>query len=816
MEYGGFEGTIPKGQYGGGTVMVWDQGTWEPVGDVDESLRKGNLKFILHGAKLKGKWVLVRMHGRAAEEKKPNWLLIKEHDSYERSSTAPAITDEKPSSVVTKRSLEQIAANDDHVWNSSARKANKDEEIPLSAKSVKKAPTKTLKTEDSSILRKAPREPEPEFIAPQLALQAKDAPEGPDWIHELKLDGYRIQVHLQEEGKGKKASRRVKLLTRSGLDWTHRMPGIAEAAARLNVNSAILDGEVVVLDGNGRTDFADLQAAFQDHAKKDLTYFAFDLLYLNGRDTRSLPLLQRKELLEKVIDTFGEGSPIRFSDHLQSNGKLVFENACRLKAEGIISKLASATYQSGRGGSWLKVKCLHEQEFVVGGFTPPSKGGPGIGAILLGYYRDGELQYAGRAGTGFSQKSGAAARKRLEGLLQKDSPFSSGLTADARREARWVRLSLVAQIAFATWTHDNLLRQAVFKGFREDKAAKEVVKEEAIDLDAAVAKSAKRAKLSGGTSTGKKDKASGKNKAPGKVKGAAAELVHLTHPEKVIDTASGLTKGALAEYYLAVAAQMLPHIADRPLSVVRCPEGSGKPCFFQKHIGKGMPAGIDNVPVVDRKSGVEEAYITLSTTAGLVGLIQMGVMEIHPWGSHNKSLEKPDRLIFDLDPDGEISWKALAETARLFRSVLKEIGLESFLKTTGGKGLHVVVPIRAEHPWPVIKSFTHSVVQRIADSDPDLYITTMSKAARKGKIYLDYLRNDRGSTAVAPYSSRARTNVPVAVPLDWRELASTTKPEFRVSDFDRWKSRLSRDPWKNMLELRQSLTKQAISALSAK
>jgi bifunctional non-homologous end joining protein LigD len=295
-----------------------------------------------------------------------------------------------------------------------------------------------------------------------------------------------------------------------------------------------------------------------------------------------------------------------------------------------------------------------------------------------------------------------------------------------------------------------------------------------------------------------------------------AELVHLTHPDKVIDAASGLTKGELAEYYLAVSAQMLPYIANRPLSVVRCPEGSGRPCFFQKHIGRGMPTGVNSVPVVDRKSGAEEEYITVSTNRGLVGLTQMGVMEIHPWGSHNDSLENPDLLIFDLDPDGEVSWNDLGETARLFRSFLKKMGLESFLKTTGGKGLHVVAPIRAEHPWPVVKSFTHSVVQRIAESEPDLYVTTMSKAARKGKIYLDYLRNDRGATAVAPYSSRARTNVPVAVPLDWRELSDPKKPEFRVADFDQWKSRLRHDPWKKMLLVRQSLTKRALSAVDAR
>ena len=794
IEYGGFEGTIPKGQYGGGTVMVWDQGTWEPQEDVDAGLRKGNLKFILHGKKLKGKWALIRMHGRAAEEKKPNWLLIKEHDEFERPSTAPAITEEAPSSVVTKRSLEQIAESEDHVWNSSAAE---DDERGLSTKPrdpEKKKPSKAGEQLDKSALRSALREAEPEFIAPQLALQASEAPEGSDWIHELKLDGYRIQIHIQAAGKKKS----VKLLTRNGLDWTHRMPKVATEAAKLAVSSAVLDGEVVVLDTQGRTDFADLQAAFQEGEKKNLTYFAFDLLHLNGHNLRELPLLSRKQLLAQLIANLEDTEVIRLSEHLQSSGREVFSSACHLGAEGIISKLGDSSYKSGRSGSWLKVKCLHEQEFVVGGFTPPSKGGRGIGSLLLGYYENGRLRYAGRAGTGFTQQSQKLVRKQLDKLLQGKPSFIE-VDGAARRDAQWVKPVLVAQIAFATWTRDNLLRQAVFKGIREDKSAKEVMREDVVQSRA---------------NKSQVDHTRGADKAVVK-KNAAPEFadIRLTHPEKILDSASGLTKQALAEYYLAVSENMLPHVTGRPLSVVRCPEGSGKPCFFQKHIGKGMPAAIDSVPVIDRKTGAKEEYITLSTVQGLVGLTQMGVMEIHPWGSKNDSLEKPDLIIFDLDPDASIAWPALAETARIFKKFLSKLNLESFLKTTGGKGLHVVVPFRAEHEWPVIKNFTHAVVQRIAASNPGLYITTMSKAARKDKIYLDYLRNDRGATAVAPYSSRARAGVPVAVPLNWRELDDAKQPEFYVANFQDWKKRLRRDPWTALLDVRQRLTQRAISAV---
>jgi len=808
MEYGGFEGTIPKGQYGGGTVMVWDQGTWEPLGDVDEGLRRGNLKFTLHGTKLKGNWVLVRMHGKEAEEKKPNWLLIKEHDSFERSSSAPAITDEAPSSVVTKRSLEQIAASEDHVWNSSDRNQADKDTKSTGRKQPEMRAQKREKVDDE-LLRDVPREAEPKFISPQLALQASSAPEGDDWIHELKLDGYRIQIQIKAGGKKSKSSSKAKLLTRNGLDWTHRMPEIASRAEKLGLHSAILDGEVVVLDAKGRTDFADLQAAFQNGADKPLTYFAFDLLHLDGRNLRNLPLQERKKLLAEVLSVSSDGGVIRLSEHMQAQGDEVFRKACQLGAEGIVSKLLSAPYRSGRGSTWLKVKCIHEQEFVIGGFTPPSKGGHGIGAVLLGYYEGGKLRYAGRAGTGFTQKSQSIVRKQLDKLLQKSPPFTQ-IPAEARRQAQWVKPVLVAQIAFATWTRDNLLRQAVFKGLREDKIASEVRREEASEPGRKSTKTPKNAQ-----SPAKHPRGEGQTTKVGQRPQAVKDM-RLTHPEKIMDADSGLTKQALAEYYMAVSAHILPHIARRPLSVVRCPEGSGKPCFFQKHIGKGMPPGVDSVPVPDPKTGNKEQYLTLSTSEGLVGLTQMGVMEIHPWGSHNDDLEKPDQLIFDLDPDGAIDWKTLAETARKFKSLLKKLGLESFLKSTGGKGLHVVAPIRADHTWPVIKSFAHAFVQRMEQSNPDLYLTKMSKAARKGKIYLDYLRNDRGATAVAPYSSRARAGVPVAVPLNWRELSDAKKPEFHVADFDKWKGRLRRDPWNKMLDVRQHLTAHAILAIESK
>jgi bifunctional non-homologous end joining protein LigD len=787
MEYGGFEGIIPQGQYGGGTVMVWDQGAWSPHGDVDEGLKKGSLKFELHGKKMKGNWTLVRMGGKAAKERKPNWLLIKEHDKFERAPEAESITEEMPNSAVTGRSLEEIAAQKDHVWES--KKAGKSwhrSSSPASAPEKSQAKSRSFVTE----LRGLPKESQPKFLPPQLAMTATAPTNSSDWLHELKLDGYRIQAHIS--GK----SREAKLLTRTGLDWTHRMRAVAHALPALPVESAVLDGEVVVVAADGTTSFADLQAAFQDGAKKPLTYFVFDLLHLNGHDLRGLDLLRRKKILEKIMEGAAEAGGLRISEHIVAHGETLFEKACALHAEGIISKRVTGKYVSGRSSDWLKVKCIREQEFVIGGFTQPGNGSHGIGALLLGYYEGGKLIYAGRTGTGFTQKLHRLLRERLASLAVKESPFQN-LPAEAKRGAHWVKPQLVGQIRFATWTADDLLRQASFKGLREDKPAKEVRREKIMaDQEE---KLPKRSSTKVPTTSTKKFAASTKN--------AAVPQVRLTHPEKILDAGSGLTKQALADYYWAVAAHMLPHIADRPLSLVRCPEGSGKPCFYQKHKNHMLPPGVESVDVPDKKTGKPEEYITLSTPEALAGLAQMGVLEVHPWGSQNDDLEHPDRIVIDLDPDPAIPWKTLAAAALDAKKRFQQLGLESFLKTTGGKGLHVVVPIKPEHPWPVIKQFTHDFVLAMEKAQPHLYLTKMTKSARKGKIYLDYLRNDRGSTSVAPYSPRARAGAHVSMPLAWAELKGNKLPQFSVPAFSAWKKRLAKGPWTKMPGIRQKLPK---------
>jgi bifunctional non-homologous end joining protein LigD len=795
MEYGGFEGTIPKGQYGGGTVMIWDFGEWKGLGDVDKELEKGNLKFELNGTKLKGKWALVRMKPRPNERSnKPNWLLLKERDEWAQPENGPSIIDEAPDSAVTERTMDQIAESKDHVWDSKQGLLLTGQDPESSPAQKAKASAQARRSLNRS-LQNLPQEDFPGFVQPQLAQQAQKAPNGEEWIHELKLDGYRLQIHVQ--ARSKRAVPSATLFTRTGLDWTNRMPALARAAATLDVESCILDGEVVALDTDGRTSFSDLQAAFQDGKHVHLVYFAFDLLHLNGHNLRSLPLLKRKEILARLFSEIDGGSPLRLSEHIEGRGSEVFSKACELGVEGIVSKLASSPYTSGRGNTWLKMKCGLQQEFVIGGYTLPEKGGRGIGALVLGYYDSGKLRYAGRCGTGFTEKTHHALRDRLDPLVQKHPDFDK-IPSEAQRKVVWVKPKLVAQITFSAWTKDDLIRQSSFKGLRDDKPAKEVTRESGEPCAQARSSPVSAPETAGSPSN------------------EALNGFRITHPRKIIDPQSGATKQQLAEYDFEVAAHILPHISNRPLSVVRCPNGVGKPCFFQKHVGAGLPRGVNNVSVPNRKTSKKEEFLTVDSVEGLLGLAQLGVLEIHPWGSTNDAIEKPDRIIFDLDPDEAVPWTTLASAAAELRTRLTQLKLTSFLKSTGGKGLHVVVPIRPEYEWPIIKQFSYAIVLQMEKNKPGLYITKMTKAARANKIYLDYLRNDREATAIAPFSTRARAGVPVAVTLDWPELKAATRPAFTLTDFAQWKKRLARDPWKAMTTSNQTLTAEALRTLGVK
>ncbi|MGI4758830.1 MAG: DNA ligase D [Janthinobacterium lividum] len=859
IEYGGFEGIIPRGQYGGGTVMVWDQGTWEPHTDVDEGLRKGTLKFALHGTKLHGSWTLVRMGGKAAHEGKPNWLLIKEHDEFERPTGAPCITEEAPLSAVTGRSLEQIATASTHVWNSKetagegqawyrqrARDADgaavsKSGAAPATAAAnqggdsrLTNSPTTTkprkataaVTKQEPAIegnrqagaklsLDKLPKEAMPDFLKPQLADEAEAPPTGKEWVHELKLDGYRVQAH--------KRGGKVSLYTRTGLDWTHRMQPIALALQRLNVRDAIVDGEVTVLDAQGLSSFARLQASFEKNEKHPLTFFAFDLLHANGHNTRDLPLHARKALLRDVMGD--DTDDVRLSEDLAGDGAEIFSAACKLHAEGIISKRTDAPYNAGRSKRWLKSKCLYEQEFVVGGWVDLSNGSRGVGSLLLGYHDDaGKLIYAGRTGTGFTQKIHGMLRDKLDVLVQKTSPFPV-ISAEGRRGAHWVKPELVVQVRFATWTGEQQVRQAAYQGLREDKAASEVRREQGPPKAKYKPKEATpepdvqptEAKPPVMTTKPGRPKATKSAGEPTTTALLPMPAIRLTHPDKVVDTESRLTKLQLAEYLWAVSAEMLPHIADRPLSLVRCPEGSGSPCFYQKHVNHLLPEGVGSVMVSDKKGGTPEPYITLNNADALAGLAQMSVLEIHPWGSRNEHLEQPDRIVIDLDPDESLPWAIVAEAAVEVQSVLEAMGLQSFVKTTGGKGLHVAFPIAPEQDFSVMKAWAHGLVQAMEHARPQLYLTKMTKAARTGRIYLDYLRNERGATAVAPYSMRARSGAPVSIPLEWDELSTMKeRPHFSIANFQDWQDRLSSDPWANMLTLKQSLSPETVERFAGR
>jgi bifunctional non-homologous end joining protein LigD len=879
MEYGGFEGIIPKGQYGDGTVMVWDQGTWWPqLGheNVDAGLRDGHLKFEMNGTKMKGKWALIRMGGHAAggdthwdKSSKPNWLLIKEHDSFERPPDAEPITEQSPNSAVTGRSIEQIAEQEDHVWQSNKSAYLRDPSIKVpkgqpwhrndkSAKgaphtSLGRSPGKTVEEDDQGLKARhktpatksspeivtLPREPQPTFISPQLALEATAPPATTDWLHELKLDGYRIQA--------RKSGNKIALLTRKGLDWTHRMPAVAAAVAALPTKTCTLDGEVIVLGPDGNSNFAALQASFQNGEAHPLTYFVFDLLHLNGHNTRNSPLRDRKQLLAEILPTANEN--LRLSEDIAGDGLAIFHHACDLHAEGIISKRADAPYRSSRSSDWLKSKCLREQEFVIAGYTLSTEGPDRIGSLLLAYYAPDDnagaphlasgkrsrvppkkLIYAGRTGTGFTQKLKRDLLTQLS-KLHIDKTAVEKISTPDRRGALWIKPTLVAQVRFATWTSDNLVRQAAFLGLREDKPPAEVTREEptvaprpkhseaskkrreSSRLEVPVKHPLRKATTSTIRSASVRPE-TGLNAALRNTKpGSISTKVRLTHPEKVLDPESGLTKQQLADYYAAVADRMLPHIADRPLSLVRCPDGACKPCFFQKHVNSMLPPGIGSVDVPDKKTGVPEPYITLNTAEALISLAQLGVLEVHPWGSRNNDLEHPDRLILDLDPDESLSWSTLTAAAAEVRKRLKKLGLESFLKLTGGKGLHIVAPFEPTLTWPELKDLAHNFVLAMERDNPSLYLTKMTKSARAGKIYLDYLRNERGATAVAPYSPRARLGAHVSLPLTWSALNDLARPVFSVHDLDQWRNRLRTDPWKAMLSTPQQLLPSNVDAL---
>ena len=734
LEYGSFEGDIPKGEYGGGHVQLWERGTWFPEGDPRAGYKKGHLKFRLEGLKLRGGWHLVKMHGPRFTGKE--WLLTKADDDQARPLSEGDILIERPESVAGK--------------------------------------TRPARAHGRARAKPSPRATAlPQIVEPQLATLMARVPSGDGWIHEIKFDGYRI---LSSAAGG-----RVRMTSRGGNDWTSRFEGIATALGALEASDALLDGEVVVLDDKGRSDFQRLQNALSEEDGGAPVYFVFDLLQLNGRDLRSLPLLERKKLLKALLTKSARaskdfGARVLYADHVDGRGDELLKSTCALGLEGVISKRKDGAYLGGRSGQWLKIKCLHEQEFVIAGFTEPAGSRSSFGALLLGVQEKDGLRYVGRVGTGFSRATLGEIYEKLHALESKKPPFAKLPAGAAGRGVHWVRPSLVAEVAFGEWTKEGILRHPSFKGLREDKDAADVVREKPERRPPEARSIAGEARVAG---------------------------VRVTHPDRPLFPAQGITKRAVAEYYALAAERMLPFVADRPLAILRCPEGPSKGCFYQKHAGGTFPEDVLSV-LVTEKDGTRKNYIRITDAKGLISLVQVGALEIHPWGSRVRSLERPDLMVFDLDPAPDVGWASVVSAAREIRDRLKALKLVGFLKTTGGKGLHVVVPLKPENEWPVVKAFSKAFAEAMSLDAPKRFTAHLSKSSRGGRIFVDYLRNERGSTAVAPYSTRAREGATVSAPLSWDELTPALKPgRFNVLTMAR---RLAEpDPWKAYEKSRRSL-----------
>jgi bifunctional non-homologous end joining protein LigD len=766
VEYGAFEGVIPEGQYGGGTVMLWDRGTWTPLdADPDAAYRKGSLKFRLNGKKLHGNWALVRMGGKAAREARENWLLIKERDAAAAPGSAAAVVDDNPLSVATGRSLEAIAADRDRIWDS----ANGGE-VRADAQ-----PNRLRRARPSGARKRAM----PQRLAPQLATPADAPPDGEEWLHEIKYDGYRLLARI-DDGT-------VALITRGGLDWTAKFPALAEALATMPVEQALIDGEIVALLADGRSDFGALQEALSRGATGELVFYAFDLLYVDGDDLTGAALVDRKRALAAIAPPQSNG-PLRYSDHQEGRGPAFFAQACNYRLEGILSKRRDRPYRPGRSADWLKIKCQNRDEFIVIGFTEPAGQRHGFGALILGYYDPHErLNYAGRCGTGFSDALLADLRPRLDAIERDDAPapVPKGVS---RKGVHWTEPRLVAEVRYTGWTTDGMLRHPAFLGLREDKPAADVVYDRTA-IAAGVAQQPDEVDL---PLTNPRDGS------------ATFAGVRLTHPDRLFYPEAGITKLDLARYYEAVQDWALPHLAHRALSLVRCPEGYTGDCFYQKHFASGVPDVLGRVTISEKSK--TETHLVIENAGGLVAMAQMGILEIHPWGSTVDKLETPDRITFDFDPDEGLPWQRVTEAAIDMREALIGIGLQSFAKTTGGKGLHVVVPVTPKLEWEAIKEFAKWVAERFVNAHPDRFTATMAKRARTGRIFIDYLRNGRGATAIGAYSPRARAGAPVATPLAWDEVERGVRPvSFTIATVPERLKRLNADPWADMPQLRQSI-----------
>lgn len=717
LDYRNFEGTIPKGEYGGGTVMLWDEGTWEPLNDFKEGLSKGELKFSLNGVRLNGNWALIKFSPKS-DKSKDNWLLIKEKDQYAKDNEGVS---QFKTSIRSGRTIEEIEEGKEEMFVRN----------PFQKTNV------------------------------QLATLVDKIPEDDDFLYELKYDGYRIIAFIEENS--------ARLLTRNANDYTSKFNGIAHSLKKLaKARPMVFDGEIVVTDNKGKSNFQALQAYLKNGGSKAPTYVIFDLLALDGKDLRDQALVKRKKILKDLL----KDSPrnLFYSEHLAGNGKENFKAACESNLEGIIGKKTDSIYSGNRDGSWIKLKCDNRQEFVIGGYTITDKRSKGISALLLGVYKDGEFIYVGRAGTGLSEDDMDMLLKKFKNLVRKNPYFKDAPKERSNEKITWLKPKLVAEIKFSEWTDDNLLRQASYKGLRTDKNSGDV-KIEKDDL-----------KLASNLANTKLD-------------------IEITHPDKLLYDQSEITKGDVAEYYKQISKAMIPYLKNRILSVVRCPRGISEPCFFMKH--PNTKNKNINTITIDTKTTENEEYFYIKNKAGILYEVQMGTLEFHTWGSSVEELEKPDIIVFDLDPDKGMDLERVRQGVKHIKSILDELSLKSYLKTSGGKGYHVVIPIKTNGNWDEVKTFAKNVAEVMEQKWPDRYTSNMRKEKRKNKIFIDWVRNGRGATSIAPYSIRARKGAKVSMPISWDELDKIAPDDI---DMEEAISRLkSENPWEDFFETDQML-----------
>ncbi len=728
IEYNQFEGVIPAKQYGAGPVMIWDNGEWIPEEDPHEGLEKGRLTFQMNGKRMHGRWHLVRMN---TKKKRDNWLLIKGNDEYIlKGKDNEKFLDKENTSILSNRTLEEIKEN---------KPIKRQEETK---KITKIAQASKIRASEATITLQK------KYNKPELATLVEFPPTGKEWLHEIKYDGYRIMAFL-ENGN-------VILRTRGGKDWTHRFRAVAEQLAKINAKEAVLDGELCVLNEKGVTSFSALQDALSREDSSRIEGWFFDLLYLNDEDYAQKPLSERKDALEKLLKK--KKLPlIHYSEHFESNQNLL-NKACQIGAEGIVSKNKQSLYRFRRTHDWMKSKCGQEQEFVIGGFMPAKDNSEAVGSLLLGYYKGGKFLYAGKVGTGFGVELSKQIYQRLNPLRTNKSPFD-GPVEKSRRTHFWVKPQILCEVSFWEWTAEQRIRHASFKGLREDKAPKVVRQEIPEDPpDKALKKSSKS--------------------------NFTVDGITITHPDREVFPGSGITKGDVASYYAKVMPFIFPFVKNRLISLLRCTETIEGQCFFERNPMRGM--GPDIMGKTLTHQGNKHNYLYIDSAEGLLELVQMGAIEFHVWQSQVENIGKPDQIIFDLDPGENVPFDAIKLAAEDIRRRLKELNLESFPRLSGGKGIHVAVPLKSKYSWDKVKNFTQKFAKQMERDTPDAYVATMTKTKRRGKIFIDYLRNDYSSTAIAPFSLRARKDAPVAVPLSWKELNTIDSPAaYNISNINK-------------------------------